>query len=553
MWTSHTIVNNFSGASLATSIDFDKDGDLDILAGSGSANQLIRLRNDGQGTTWYQYPAAWGVPGIADIAVADLDGDGDKDALAAASTDNDILSWLNDGTGASWSLTVVDSNFTGVTFLVATDVDLDGDQDIQAAGDDGISWFDNTAGDATAWTEWIIDATAASAVRTADLDNDDDFVGASYTNNSVTWWQNKSVHRINRLPAAYNMVYTTTKIGLWDLVAGDIDGDGDQDFLTSSMFSELWLRWWENSDGTGNAWVMHEITTSYGYFMALELGDIDNDGDTDAVGYSSSDGSPGGIGEVIFWENLDGSGTSWNEHVLPKDQWSDGKYWYDGPESMTLADMNNDGQLDIVVGSESFVHWFERWTWHEIDGSPVEWKSHIIAPKYDAEDYRLYGIPSLEAADIDNDGDTDLVVGGYLVHNDSSSGIAFWYENSAPCNGSTGMAGYEYVPHTCRWIRHELDRNLNASIILNTLPTDVNRDGKVDVYARYNFWDNGGRCTKDNNIRAAFWKRCWRASGADEWPYGSAPGSGWWWPSPTADVQHKQTTMDYSSTGLEVT
>ena len=64
--------------------------------------------------------------------------------------------------------------------MYAADLDGDGDLDLMSAsaGDDKIAWYENTAGDGSAWTEFDIttlasaSASCARAVYAADLDDD---------------------------------------------------------------------------------------------------------------------------------------------------------------------------------------------------------------------------------------------------------------------------------------------------------------------------------------------------------------------------------------------
>ena len=110
---------------------------------------------------------------------ADLDKDGDDDILCASSTYNSI-SWFENTAGdySSWTEHNITNTFMGAMDAIAVDLDQDGDLDIIGAAydDHDIAWWENTAGDGTAWTEHTVDGTfdGARSVYTADVDGDGD-------------------------------------------------------------------------------------------------------------------------------------------------------------------------------------------------------------------------------------------------------------------------------------------------------------------------------------------------------------------------------------------
>ena len=91
--------------------------------------------------------------------------------------------------------TVVGSGVNGARSVMAGDVDGDGDLDAVAASqDDGrVRWFENTAGNATAWTAHQIAArNAASWAVVADVDGDGDLdvVASSWGDDRIAWHEN---------------------------------------------------------------------------------------------------------------------------------------------------------------------------------------------------------------------------------------------------------------------------------------------------------------------------------------------------------------------------
>jgi hypothetical protein len=182
--------------------DFDGDGDLDVVAADRANNRVLWWRNLGGGT--------FGPAQVIDAAFltvhvtlpADVDHDGDLDVVGASFGAGVVSWWANDGTGVFGAAQPVASGWAQVRHLSLTDVDLDGDLDVawaaQASGQ-GYGWAENRPGQTPRFgPAQVIDSTASAAQRIAaadvDGDGDDDFVTASFFDDTVAWYANQRFH-----------------------------------------------------------------------------------------------------------------------------------------------------------------------------------------------------------------------------------------------------------------------------------------------------------------------------------------------------------------------
>jgi len=247
------------------------------------------------------------------VYATDVDGDGDTDVLGAAYMLNDITWWENtDGTGTSWTKHIVDSDFLCACSVYAEDVDGDGDTDVLGAsfGDKEITWWENTDGTGTSWTKHIVDTNFYGALSVyaedVDGDGDTDVLGAAGgSTDDITWWENTdgtgtswTEHTVDASFDGANSVYAT-----------DVDGDGYMDVLGAAIYADD-ISWWENVDGSGTTWVKHTVDGDFDDAFSVYAADVDEDGDTDVLGAAA------GADDITWWENTDGTGTCWTEHTV---------------------------------------------------------------------------------------------------------------------------------------------------------------------------------------------------------------------------------------------
>ena len=101
------------------------------------------------------------------MSAADVDGDGDTDVLGAAHWADDVVWWENTaGDGTAWTEHTVDDDLDGPYSIFTADVDGDGDTDVLGAVDaEGIYWWENVAGDGTTTATVLTQAMVARGMR----------------------------------------------------------------------------------------------------------------------------------------------------------------------------------------------------------------------------------------------------------------------------------------------------------------------------------------------------------------------------------------------------
>lgn len=184
---------------------------------------------------------------------------------------------------------------------------------------------------------------------------------------------------IDNLTGSSNIFYSTAD-------AGDIDSDGDQDFVIADRGDVDTLYWYEN-DGTGSSWTAHLIDDNgFSNLEKLQLTDLDGDGDLDVLAADS-------VLDAVYW--FENGGSSWTQHTIDS-----GTTDLNNVSEARAADMDNDGDLDVVAASPSSN---KILVYSNTAGDASSWSQTLNQPVTDAR--------ALDLGDWDMDGTVDILVG----------------------------------------------------------------------------------------------------------------------------------------------
>ncbi|MGB5546442.1 MAG: VCBS repeat-containing protein, partial [Polyangiales bacterium] len=254
-----------------------------------------------------------------------------------------------------------------------------------------ISWFEAPNDPAQlGWVEHVVDASVEAVhhfVGAGDFDSDGDVdIAAAEMQQGSDPDEIKNYR--NDGGAFSKVVIATGGSHSMRVVDIDLDGDldGDQDLLTGTV-------WLDNYGPDFSARVLHPTSDSPD---RNRLADIDGDGRLDAVvGYEAI--STTGI--VAWYRQPLNPGGLWSETVIAQ---------VTGPMSLDVADMDRDGDLDVVVGEHDLSSPGSAglFVFENIDGEGGTWAQHTVHVGDEHHD-------GAQLIDIDRDGDLDIVSIGW--------------------------------------------------------------------------------------------------------------------------------------------
>ena len=320
--------------------------------------------------------------------------------------------------------------------VYAADMDGDGDMDIVSASylDNTIAWYENNGASDPSFTAADIatDKDGAMSVFAADLDGDGDMdiVSASYNDDTIAWYENNGAAD----PSFTAADIATSADGARSVFAADLDGDGDMDIVSASVNDDT-IAWYKNNGAADPSWTAADIATNADGAYSVFAADMDGDGDMDIVSASVNDDT------IAWYENNGASNPSWTKAVIATSA--------DGPWSVYAADMDGDGDMDIVSASS----YDDTIAWYENNGaSDPSWTAADIATSADSA-------TSVYVADIDGDGDMDI------ISSSQSDNTIAWYENNGAADPS--------------WTASDIATSAAGAI--SVFGADMDGDGDMDI------------------------------------------------------------------------
>jgi hypothetical protein len=282
---------------------------------------------------------------------------------------------------------------TGTGTPALADLDRDGDLDfaLYNRGDGRMYWFENQHPDP--WTPHVVGEVAIGQLGsvTTDVDGDGwtDIVIGGY------WYRNPAPPTAGPFPR-----YTydrSIRREIHDMVLADVDGSGDLDVVALGDGDGCFWYRIPDDPARDQDWPRTLITPAvrdehadiHAGLASRGVGDLDGDGDADVM-------------LTDRWaENLD-QGARWVEHRL--------RFGKKGPWGLSsrswITDLDRDGDNDVLVvdcdGQNSGVAWIEN-----RDGGMKDHVVHYLANQAPGTRGSFH---SLQLADLDQDGDEDVLV-----------------------------------------------------------------------------------------------------------------------------------------------
>jgi len=360
---------NYAQAALT---DLDNDGCLEYIVGQQYGNIYWYKVNGQDG--WTRHLLGSNSPSDVGGIALDVDGDG----------------WMDFVTGGAWyrnsrtpdmpfERIAFDAELTGVHDIVAADIDGDGKVEVLTMSDQNdLRWYRIPADPTTPWPVTHIWEPVHAGISVGDINGSGHLdivrtdIWLENVDGSGVAWVAHTIGPNTPPPSDFQPYFA---FNATHNVVLDMNGNGRSDIVYTDAEIPGGKVWWmENVDGRGDHWRRHciyvrdpETEPRRGAYHSLYCGDLDGDGDVDVLSCEMEAVGGEQPPRWYIWENLDGQGLLWQEHVI-----LDANL---GGHAAVVGDMTGNGLLDVVskpwraqpsnaVAGKTYVCFLENVTGH---------------------------------------------------------------------------------------------------------------------------------------------------------------------------------------------
>ena len=211
------------------------------------------------------------------------------------------------------------------------------------------------------------------------------------------------------------------------------------------------------------AWTEH-VLTRVPWPINAQTVDLDGDGDIDVIAASVAEG------RSMWFENRSENGElAFVEHAITVVEPGAEAAPIVNLFNMDFSDLNGDGRLDIVSFDTARLIGIDPIWLEQPATADAPWTLRRIGS------YAPDQLVGIAVADIDGDGDDDLMTGGYSSSSRLADGVA------ATGDALGRLAWFENLGGGDSWRRHDFSRR-ERGMFDKFLPYDVDGDGDLDFF-----------------------------------------------------------------------
>ena len=452
--------------------DFTGDGKPDVITANYGGSSISLLRHNGLNgqQAGFLPPVSFNATNHAEkIAAADVNGDGILDVVVGETVDIGPLATLavmiNTGNGNFAAPVIYDAapgGRFGSTAVALADLDNDGDVDLIGGGlyengsiDNGAVTIRRNNGNGTFGAAEIILFTNPNFISnpkeiTTGFINGDgfpDIVAAVPSGRAIEGFV---VVNSNGSGGFNTPVYYEASQQTFDVAVVDLDKGGHGDVITVANSSAAVTVHKNLGNGSFPVLTRYEVAS---LSDAVESADIDNDGDIDIVVNGVVDiVSNDGVVKIL---KNNGNGT-----FAPAIDYTPARTFGD----MKLRDINGDGFLDLVLAPNACCSPYHF-------GTAVNLGNGTFAPTVVTEVFSC-GDGTIDAADLDGDGDLDIVLTEEETCFGSTDNHIFIFRNDGNQNfvRMPDIVLHGLLPHGLALVDVTGDGNID---IITALPTGM--------------------------------------------------------------------------------